>query len=292
MAQMEIKAYAKINIGLDVTRRLENGYHEVDMIMQTISLHDTLVFEAQPEPGIVVLTNREDLPVDKDNLIYQAADLLMKEFHIQKGMKITLDKQIPIAAGMAGGSSDAAAVFRAMNAMFELDLSISDLQQRAVALGADIPYCLAGGAMRAQGIGEILTAAPKMPNCFILTAKPTVGVSTKWVYENLHANELERHPNIDGMLLAMEQKNLPLLAENMENVLETVTVKKFPIIRQIEKMMRQAGALCAMMSGSGPTVFGLFEEQEKAQKAYALVKESALAPELYLTVPIADIDHA
>lgn len=291
MSQLEVKAYAKINIGLDVARRLENGYHEVDMIMQTISLHDSLVFEPQPQPGIMILTNKEELPVDSNNLIYQAADLLMKEFRIAKGIKITLDKQIPIAAGMAGGSSDAAAVFRAMNVMFDLGLSITDLQERAVALGADIPFCLAGGAMRARGIGEILTAAPKMPDCFILVAKPSVGVSTKWVYENLHANELKRHPDIDGMLSSMEQKNLPLLAEKMENVLETVTVQRFPVIRQIKEMMEQAGALCAMMSGSGPTVFGLFVEREQAQKAYALVKESALAPELFLTVPINDINH-
>lgn len=291
MAQLKVKAYAKINIGLDVRRRLENGYHEVDMIMQTISLYDELLFEPQPQPGIIIAANKEELPVDQNNLIYQAADLLFKEFEIKKGINIKLNKKIPIAAGMAGGSSDAAAVFWAVNHLFDLNLSLTQLQQRAVALGADIPYCLAGGAMRAQGIGEVLSAAPKMPDCFILVAKPAVGVSTKWVYENLHANKLEKHPDIDGMLAAMEQRSLSVLANKMENVLETVTKTKYPVIRQIEEIMEKAGALKAMMSGSGPTVFGIFDKQEQAKKAFDFVKKSSLAPELFLTVPIDSIER-
>lgn len=286
MAEWNLKAYAKINIGLDVIRRLENGYHEVNMIMQTISLHDTLCLEKQERQGISMFTNKRELPGDENNLAYKAADLLMKEFHIQMGLKITLDKQIPIAAGMAGGSSDAAAVFRGVNEMFELGLSVEELQKRAVTLGADIPYCIVGGTMLSQGIGEKLSKAPAMPDCFILAAKPSVGVSTKWVYENLHVQELKEHPDIDGMLVAMAQRNLSALTDKMENVLERVTIQKHPVIGQIKRKMEESGALRAMMSGSGPSVFGIFESREQMQEAYEAMKESGLALEIFQTMPV------
>lgn len=283
MTKLELKAYAKVNIGLDVVRRLDNGYHEVRMIMQTLSLHDTLVMERCPEKGIVLTTDSEELTCPEDNLIYKAANLMFEAYQLSGGIRIHLQKRIPIAAGMAGGSTDAAAVFRGINQLYQLNLPKEELQKLAVRLGADIPYCIVGGTYVSEGIGEILTPAPDMPECYILVAKPSIGVSTKWVYENLHANSLTNHPDIDGMLEAMKNKNLQLLADKMDNVLERVTVTKYPVINQIKQMMQEQGALRAMMSGSGPTVFGIFETEEKMQDAYDKLKEEGIIQDIFAT---------
>lgn len=287
MDKIQLKALAKINLGLDVLRRREDGYHEVKMIMQTISLCDELELRKRKQPGIQVRTNLHYLPTNENNLVYKAAQLLMEEFQIGDGIAIQLQKRIPVAAGMAGGSSDAAAVLWGMNQMYGLGLSRKGLMERGVRLGADVPYCVLRGTALAEGIGERLRTLPPMPKCYILLAKPGISVSTRFVYENLHANDLkpEQHPDVDAMIEAMKEKDLGLLTACMGNVLELVTVPAHPVIEEIKRYMLEAGALGAMMSGSGPTVFGIFDTQAKARKAYHAMKAGRLAKQLYLTVP-------
>lgn len=287
MDKIQLKALAKINLGLDVLRRREDGYHEVKMIMQTISLYDELEIRKVKQPGIQVKTNLYYLPTNENNLVYRAAKLLMDEFGIDGGVAIHLQKKIPVAAGMAGGSSDAAAVLWGVNQMYGLGLSRKDLMERGVRLGADVPYCVQRGTALAEGIGEKLSVLPSMPKCYILIAKPGISVSTKFVYENLHANDLkpEQHPDVDAMIEAMRAKDLALLASRMGNVLETVTVPSYPVIDEIKKCMMENGALGSMMSGSGPTVFGIFDSQAKARKAMRAVRAAHLAKQVYVTTP-------
>ena len=266
MEQITRKAYAKINLGLDVLRRREDGYHEVKMIMQTVDIFDTLTFVKKDTPGIRLKVDNAELSEDKDNLIYRAAELLMDKAGVKQGVEITLEKRIPIAAGMAGGSTDAAAAFHGINELFNLGYSLEELQAFGVTLGADIPYCLAGGTAISEGIGEILTKLPSPPQCILVVAKPDINVSTKFVYENLHANTLTYHPDIDGMIEAMKAGSLQGVTDRLGNVLETVTVREYPIIEEIKNLMKQEGAHNALMSGSGPTVFGIFTEEEKAKK--------------------------
>ena len=287
MDRIELKALAKINLGLDVLRRREDGYHEVRMIMQTIGLCDELEIRKTKQPGIQVETNLYYLPTNENNLVYKAAQLLKDEFGLRDGIGIRLRKRIPVAAGMAGGSSDAAAVLWGMNQMYKLGLSRQELMDRGVKLGADVPYCVLRGTALAEGIGEKLSVLPPMPKCYILIAKPGISVSTKFVYENLHANDLrpEQHPDVDAMIRAMEKKDLGLLASRMGNVLETVTVPAYPMIDEIKRFMVEHGALGAMMSGSGPTVFGIYDTRGKARQAYRELRSRKLAKQVYLTTP-------
>lgn len=277
------KAYAKINIGLDVLRRREDGYHELKMIMQTVDICDDLIFERTAEQGIVIRTDREELPVDDGNLIYKAADLLFREKKITEGVKITLTKRIPIAAGMAGGSSDAAATMRGLNELFKMGYSIQELQKLGVKLGADIPYCLVGGTMLSEGIGEILTPLPAPPDCFLVVTKPEINVSTAFVYGNLRADTLTYHPDIDGMAEALRAGSIKGITDRLGNVLETVTVKEYPVIEDIKDLLRNMGAENALMSGSGPSVFGIFTERETAETAAKAVKDEKLADQIFVT---------
>ena len=285
--RIQLKALAKINLGLDVLRRREDGYHEVKMIMQTISLHDDLEIRRIKTPEIQVKTNLYYLPTNENNLVYKAAKLLMDEFGIKEGVAIQLKKRIPVAAGMAGGSTDGAAVLWGMNQMYGLGLSRQELMERGVKLGADVPYCVQRGTALAEGIGERLSVLPSMPKCTILIAKPGISVSTKFVYENLHANDLkpEQHPDVDRMIEAMKEKNLDLLCERMGNVLENVTIPAYPVIQEIKEHMMACGAAGAMMSGSGPTVFGIFHSPVQAKAAMKDLKVNGLAKQLYLTTP-------
>ncbi len=280
--KIQKKAMAKINLGLDVLGRRDDGYHQVRMIMQTVELYDLIEIRRREAPGIQVSANLFYLPVNENNLAYRAAKLLMEEFQIREGVSIRLDKHIPVAAGMAGGSSDAAAVLLGVNQMFQLGLSKEELAKRGVALGADIPYCISGGTALVEGIGEVLTALPSMPDCGVLIAKPGISVSTRFVYENLHAETITEHPDIEGQLQALRKGDLKGVAEKMGNVLERVTVPAYPVIGQLKELMQKEGALGAIMSGSGPTVFGLFDDQEKAKAAYRKVKSSGMAKQLYL----------
>ena len=285
--RIQLKALAKINLGLDVLRRREDGYHEVKMIMQTISLHDDLEIRRIKTPEIQVKTNLYYLPTNENNLVYKAAKLLMDEFGIKEGVAIQLKKRIPVAAGMAGGSTDGAAVLWGMNQMYGLGLSRQELMERGVKLGADVPYCVQRGTALAEGIGERLSVLPSMPKCTILIAKPGISVSTKFVYENLHANDLkpEQHPDVDRMIEALKEKNLDLLCERMGYVLETVTIPAYPVIQEIKEHMMACGAAGAMMSGSGPTVFGIFHSPVQAKAAMKDLKVNGLAKQLYLTTP-------
>ena len=283
MDRLELKALGKINLGLDVLGRRENGYHDVRMVMQTVYLYDRIIMKKSKTPGIRLETNLYYLPVNENNLAYQAAQMLMDEFHIEEGVSIQLDKHIPVAAGMAGGSSNAAAVLFGMNRMFSLGLSQKELMERGVKLGADVPYCIMRGTVLAEGIGEILTPLSPMPKCYVLIAKPAISVSTKMVYEKLDSHEIEDHPDIDGILAGLKAGDLKKVAGSMGNVLERVTVDAYPVIDQIKKMMIKEGALNAMMSGSGPTVFGIFEEKATARKAADAIRDAGLTKQVYVT---------
>ena len=283
MKQIALKALAKINLGLDVLGRRANGYHDVRMVMQSIYLYDDVKIERTEKKGIEDRTNLYFLPTDENNIAYKAAAMLIREFAIQEGVIITLDKHIPVAAGMAGGSSNAAAVLFGMNRMFGLGLSQKELMERGVKLGADVPYCIMRGTVLAEGIGEELTVLPAMPKCTVLVAKPAISVSTKVVYEALDAKEILKHPDIDALIAGLEQGSLPDIAAAMGNVLEDVTIPLYPVIEDIKNEMKAAGALNAMMSGSGPTVFGLFENKAQARKAQDKIREKALAKQVYVT---------
>lgn len=292
MKQIRLKAMAKINLGLDVVRRREDGYHEVRMIMQTVNLYDKLVITVNEEPGIRLTTNLGFLPVNEDNLIYKAARLLMDEYDIKKGVDIQLQKFIPVAAGMAGGSTDAAATLIGMNRLFHLNLSKQQLMDYGVKLGADVPYCIAGGTALSEGIGEILTPLPDVPKGYVLVAKPGINVSTRFVYTNLKLNEVTEHPDIDAQIAAIKEQDFRKMAGLMGNVLETVTIPAHPIIQEIKDFMMREGAVNAMMSGSGPTVFGLFEDKQRAEKACEKLRESRLAKMVFLTTFIGQNPYA
>lgn len=283
MKQMELKALAKINLGLDVLGKRENGYHDVRMVMQSIYLYDDVKIEVKETSGIEVKTNLYFLPVDENNIAYKAAKLLTDEFDIKKGVRITLNKHIPVAAGMAGGSSNAAVVLFGMNRLFRLGLSDKDLMERGVKLGADVPYCIMRGTVLAEGIGEELTRLPAMPKCNVVIAKPPISVSTRVVYEALDSLEIVEHPDIDGLIDGLQKGSLEAIAGSMGNVLESVTIPMYPVIEKIKDEMKAAGALGAMMSGSGPTVFGLFQNKPAAKKAQAMIREKALAKQVYVT---------
>ena len=283
MDEISLKALAKINLGLDVVRRREDGYHEVRMVMQTINLYDRLDIVKKKEPGISIKTNISFLPVNENNLIYKAGKLLMDEFGITEGVSVKLNKRIPIAAGMAGGSTDAAAMMYGINKHFDLGLSRKALMERGVKIGADVPYCIMRGTALAEGIGEELTQLSPMVRCPILIAKPSISVSTKFVYQNLKLDENTVHPDIDKLVEDIKKKDLGKIASDMGNVLETVTIPNYPVIAEIKERMLQSGAVNSMMSGSGPTVFGIFDDEETARKAYADMKSAGLAKQVYLT---------
>lgn len=286
MESCELRAYAKINLSLDVVGRLENGYHQVRMIMQTVGICDVLHFE-RTEGEIVITSNLGDLPLGEDNLIYKAAALMRDAYSIAGGLRVRLEKQIPVAAGMAGGSSDAAATLKAMNLLYGLGLSEEALRKLGVKIGADVPYCVMGGTALSEGIGEILTELSPMPECFLLVAKPEINVSTKYVYEQLDSHEISLHPDVDGMMEAIREGNLRGVTERLGNVLETVTAEKYPIIGQIKETMMDCGALGSLMSGSGPSVFGIYQEREKAELAMAKIREKGLAKQVFVTEPVA-----
>lgn len=283
MKELKLKAMAKINLGLDVLRKREDGYHDLRMIMQSIYLYDQITMRKTQQQGIRVEVNLGYLPVNEDNLVYRAAKILIDEFELKEGVHIRLQKYIPVAAGLAGGSSDAAAVLVGMNQMFGLGLTQEELMKRGVRIGADVPYCIMRGTALAEGIGEQLTRLPGAPGTYVLLAKPAVHVSTQFVYGNLRASELTSHPDIDGQIQAIRDGDLYTMAEKMGNVLETVTIPAHPVIQEIKDCMIQNGAIGAMMSGSGPTVFGLYDDERKAREAYAKMQESKLAKNVFLT---------
>ncbi len=279
---MEKRAYAKINLSLDVLGKREDGYHTLRMIMESVNLYDVLTLEKTETPGVVLTTDEESLPCNEKNLAFRAAKLLLEEFSLSQGVSIHLEKHIPMAAGMAGGSSDAAAVLHGVNELFDLGLTLEELQKRGLTLGADVPYCLMGGTALAEGVGEILTPLPSAGSLSLLLAKPPIAVSTAFVFQNLHLTEETVHPKVEAQQRAIEEKNLRGVVENLGNVLEEVTVKHFPVIEELKEHMLAEGALGALMSGSGPTVFGIFPGEKEAEAAKKQL--AAAFPNLFLQV--------
>lgn len=276
-------AYAKINISLDVLGTRPDGYHDVSMIMQQVSLHDVVKMKIITEDKIILKTNKSFLPTDERNIAYKAAEAFKKRFNIQKGIFIDIEKKIPVAAGLAGGSTNAAATLRGMNKLFDVNASIDELCEIGVKLGADVPYCIKGGTMLSEGIGEILTPVENRLDCYCVLVKPDFPVSTQYVYQNLVLDENTQHPDITGATKAVEAGDLTALSACAGNILETVTCTKYPVIEEIKKGMREAGAELAMMSGSGPTVFGLFSNSAKAHKCFVANKLGPYGAQTFLT---------
>jgi len=283
MKTITIHAPAKINLGLDVLRKRTDGYHDVKMIMQTVGIFDDITITKTEEPGIRLQADHPDIPTDDSNLICKAAKLFLNTYSIKNGVQINLVKRIPVAAGMAGGSTDAASTLLGLNQLFDINASIAELQILGVKIGADVPYCILQGTALSEGIGEKLTILKSAPECYLVIAKPPIFVSTKYVYDNLHANELAFHPDIDSIRDAIEKGNLAGMADKLENVLETVTTKEYPVIDRMKNILKEQGALNAIMSGSGPTVFGIFDDREKAEAGFRAIIDSGLSKEVYQT---------
>jgi 4-diphosphocytidyl-2-C-methyl-D-erythritol kinase len=285
---MEItkKAYAKINLGLDVLGKRDDGYHLVKMIMQNVDIYDTLTFKKTTDGKVTLKANDDTIPVDDSNLICKVARQLQEKYGVTYGAEIELVKRIPVAAGMAGGSTDGAAAYRALNDLWELGLSDKELCELAVKLGADIPYCIIGGTALSEGIGEVLTSIDCKVKYHLVVAKPDIMVSTGWVYTELDSTEITRHPDIDAVKLAIEEGDVKRMCGEIHNVLEPVTTAKYQVIKDIEKILEDSGAVKAFMTGSGPTVFAVFDDENKAKKGFEAVKKSGLAPQLFLTKPI------
>ena len=286
MDKIELKAYGKINIGLDVIRKREDGYHDLDMIMQTVGVYDDVIISREDGTQtyeIEVSTDADILPNDKGNLAFMAAKVLMEAYDIKSKVKIHINKRIPIAGGMAGGSADCAAVLRVVNKLFQLGLTDEQLQEYGVKLGADVPYCIVGGTKRAQGIGEILTDLPTPPKCYVIIAKPDAFVSTKFVYSHIRPAQIENHPDIDGIIESIKAGDLYGMCEKNANVMEDVTIPEYPIIQKVKDILKSNGAVNALMSGSGPTVFGIYDDEEKAKQSMDALSGKEFVSQLYLT---------
>lgn len=274
MNSIKLKSRAKINLSIDVLGKRQDGYHLVEMIMQTIDLYDLIEISEREDNQIIIKSTSNEIPLDCNNLVYKAADLIRNTFDINKGVEIYIKKNIPVAAGMAGGSSNAAAILVGLNKIWNLNLSDQKLEEIGLKLGADVPFCINGGAVLASGIGEELTPIKGLSkDVCILVCKPDLFVSTKEIYECIDSKHIEKRPNNQFLIDCLKNENTRQLAENMFNVLEEVTVDKHPVIQQIEDIMTRNKALGAMMSGSGPTVFGLYENREEALKCKSILEK-------------------
>ncbi|MCR5420759.1 MAG: 4-(cytidine 5'-diphospho)-2-C-methyl-D-erythritol kinase [Lachnospiraceae bacterium] len=286
MEVVDIFARAKINLSLDVIGRRPNGYHDVRMIMQSIDLHDDIsLYRSKGSGNIIIEEASGSVPLNKDNLIYKAAAVMMDKYHIKDDLRVVLKKNIPVAAGMAGGSTDAAAIFKALNIMYELNLTVEELCSMGVKVGADVPYCIMGGTALSEGIGEILTPIIAMPYCDILIAKPDISVSTAYVYNEFDKLEEKKHPDVSAMSNAIKEQDIRKISKLLGNSLEGVTIQKYPIIEEIKENMLGKGAIGALMSGSGPTVFGLFDSMNKAVIAADHIRGLGIAKDIILTKP-------
>lgn len=268
MNSIQLKSRAKINLSIDVLGRREDGYHLVEMIMQTIDLYDIIKIKELDINTIAITSNSSNIPLDENNIVYKAINLLKEEFNINKGVEVFIQKNIPIAAGMAGGSSNAAAVLVGLNKIWDLNLSQQELQKIGFKLGADVPFCISGRAALAEGVGEELTYIKPLPkDVSILVCKPNIFVSTQKVYQGLDLNNMGKRPNNEYLIDCLNKGDIKSLAENMANVLESVTSREYKEIEEIENIMMNNNALGSMMSGSGPTVFGLYTNEVDALKA-------------------------
>lgn len=268
---MRIKAYAKINISLDIIGKREDGYHLLEMIMQSIDLYDELNIEKQNK-DITIKCNKPYVPTDERNLAYKAAKLFIEKYQISSGVTININKNIPVCAGLAGGSTDGAAVLKAMNKIFDIHASDEELMELGLQLGADVPYCIKGGTALCRGIGEEVTKLKDFKDKILVLVKPPFGVSTKSVYQEFDLSKARSHPNTDVLVKAIEENDLRLVANNMKNLLENVTLRKHKILINIKEEMKNSGSIGTMMSGSGPTVFAFFDDMLKAQKCFEKMK--------------------
>lgn len=267
MLKLLVKAPAKINLSLDVLYKRDDGYHELEMVMTTVDLADRLELELLNDDRIIIYSQTRFVPDDDRNLAYKAAKLLKDRFNIKSGASITIEKNIPVAAGLAGGSSDAAAVLRGMNKLWDLGLTLDELAELGAEIGSDVSFCVYGGTALAKGRGEIITPLPPPPNCWVVLAKPAIGVSTAEVYEHLNLNEVI-HPNTKAMVDAIDQGDYRGICANLGNVLESVTFKYFPRVKHLKENMKRFGADAVLMSGSGPTVFALVQHDSRMQRLY------------------------
>ncbi len=270
MDELNVKAFAKINLSLDVLGTLPNGYHEVKMVMQTVSLYDSVELKKRDE-GITLGCSLKFLPTNSDNLAYRAAQSFFDETGIKGGCDIYLKKHIPVGAGLAGGSSNAAAVLTGLNKLYNARLSQDKLCEMGAGLGADVPYCIIGGTRLAEGIGEKLSPLPPLPECYIVLVKPAFSISTKWVYENIDSCPDIVHPPTDNLIKALHNEDIHSICNNMGNVLEDVSIAHYPILTSVKEDLISLGAIGSQMSGSGPTVFGIFDDAEKAENAKAIL---------------------
>ncbi|MCB2293149.1 4-(cytidine 5'-diphospho)-2-C-methyl-D-erythritol kinase [Clostridium algoriphilum] len=277
---MLVKAYGKINISLDVIGKREDGYHLLKMIMQSVDLYDSMSFK-KCNKGINLSCNKPYIPIDDKNLVYKAAKLFMDTYDIHEGINIYLRKNIPVAAGMAGGSADAAAVFKALKEIFKVDVDDNELMDLGVRIGADVPYCIVGGTALCEGIGEIITPLKPFKNYILVLVKPNFGVSTKEVFKNLDISKIFKHPDTEALIKAIEQEKLQEVCNSMKNLLENVTLRKYPVLKRIKEDMVKMGAMGSMMSGSGPTIFAFFDDMLKAQRCYDKFKTQY--KEVYIT---------
>lgn len=267
MLKVMVKAPAKINLSLDVLHKREDGYHEVEMIMTTIDLADRLELTLLDKNEIKIISHNRFVPDDQRNLAYQAAQLLKERFQVEKGVAITIEKTIPVAAGLAGGSSDAAATLRGLNKLWNLWLSLDELAEIGSEIGSDVSFCVYGGTALAKGRGERIKELPAPPTCWVILAKPFIGVSTADVYRRLNVNQVQ-HPNTRGMIEAIHNGSYEGVCQNLGNVLEDVTLQVHPDVAQIKDQMRRFGADAVLMSGSGPTVFGLVHHDSRMHRIY------------------------
>lgn len=272
MKKITLKARAKINLTLDVLGKRPDGYHEVEMVMQTIGLHDELVIE-DAESGITVTTNNPSLPGGESNTAYRAAKMMVDSLQINRGVKIHIIKGIPVSAGLAGGSTDAAAVIKGLNHLWNLNLSREDLVTRAAQIGSDVPFCIRGGTALARGRGELLAELPDIPELWLVLAKPLLEVSTAEIYQNFDPRRVAERPNTGAMIKAVRDGNINGITENLANVLESVTLSRYPVVLQVKQAMKDSGVRRALMSGSGPTVFGLVDSQAKAKMTVTRLRE-------------------
>lgn len=277
---MLVKAHAKINISLDVVGKREDGYHLLEMIMQNIELYDLLLVEKR-RSGISIQCNKSYIPLDERNLAYKAAKLFIDTYDLNEGINIQITKNIPVAAGLAGGSADAAAVLVAMNEVYGINADYNELSEVGLKIGADVPYCIKGGTALCEGIGEKITELKPFSGHILVLVKPNFGVSTKEVYKGLDIDKIYKHPNTKGLIDAIGKNDIKYISDNMKNVLENVTLKKHIILKDIKEKMVRQGALGSMMSGSGPTIFGFFDDMLKAQRCYDYFKEKF--NEVYIT---------
>ena len=274
MNHIQLKCRAKINLSIDVLGKRTDGYHLVEMIMQTIDLFDIIKIFSLEEDKIIIESNSNDIPLDSSNIVYKAVDLIKQKFNIKKGAKIYIEKNIPIAAGMAGGSSNAAAILIGLNKLWGLNMNQNELKDLGLQLGADVPFCIEGGSSLAENIGEKLKKIDGLSqDAFILVCKPELFVSTKEIYEAIDSKIIDKRPDNKLLIELLKENNIRLLSKKMYNVLEEVTKEKYPVIKEIEKIMMDNNALGSMMSGSGPTVFGIYETREDAEKCKAILLE-------------------